>query len=202
MFDLKKLNDIDIKDIERSLKNIDMKTLQDDLMKRKDIVLNIVFILVTFFGAQFLWNNTQQSLSQMKQQLTQLEEKNEIILMLEEENQKIKNFIENFPQGFPSFTAVIDRVSILADEANTTIISFSPRTPVENDLFATYQVEFSMTAPHYDNITQLLKKIEQSKENMRIDSWSASPEQQRGQEDFQKIIYKIIISSIQLNNDK
>ncbi len=202
MLDLKKLNDIDIKDIERSLKNIDMKTLQDDLIKRKDIVFDIILIFATFFGAQFLWTNTQRSISQIKQEISHLEEKNQTILILENNKQEINEFMNNFPQGFPSFTAVIDRVSVLADEANVTIASFKPKTPDENELFTIYQVEFSMTTPQYQDITKLIKKIEESEQNMRIDTWSAKTEQQRGQEETKKIIYHVIISSIYLNHDK
>lgn len=202
MFDLKKLNDIDIKDIQRSLANIDTKTLQDDLMKRKDIVLNIVLILSTFFGAQFLWSNTQRSITQMKKQTAELEEKSQTILNLEEEKQRSTNFLDKFPQGFSGFTAVIDRVSILADQTNVTIISFVPKAPQETDLLTTHQVEFSVTTSSYTNMIQFIQNIESSQENMRVNSWTVSPEQQRAQDKQQKMIYKILISSIELKNEK
>ena len=206
MIDLKQLNQIDIKTLinfDALQGGIDFNQLQNSLWRRKDVLINIALICLTIWGANAILKNKNTETTQLKTEIEELTKKTDAIVDYEKQ-EKIKNdFVTNAPKGFDGFTNIIDKVSVLANEANVQILSFDPDAAGKNDFFVLEKVGFLISADRYRNMLSFVKKVETAEESLRIDYWS-NTEKSRGR---QKTVmgdgaknYILHLSSITLKN--
>ncbi|MDP8266685.1 MAG: hypothetical protein P9M07_07050 [Candidatus Aceula meridiana] len=211
MIDLKKLNEIDIKTLfkpDTFQGALNFEQLQNNLFKRKDILINIVLVLATLFGINAVIKNKNAESTLLKTEIEELEKKTDAIAEYEKQEKVKNNFMASVPKGFSGFTDVIDKVSVLADEAGVKIRSFDPAESQESDFFVTEKVGFLVSADNYNDMLSFVNKIETSEEGLRIDSWSNN-EKRRVRQKINEIKkeeasedYILRLSSIRLKNAK
>lgn len=211
MIDLKKiiqnLQEIDLNkiDLNVDLKTIDMQSIQNNLLKRKDILINTVIILATLFVVNGIFSNQKKESRNIENQIKELEEKSIVIKTYEAREKKLNEFLEKSQKGYLGATAVINAVSEIAQSRDIKILSFVPDKLKTFDDYTEQTVKFIFSGS-FENALRFVHKIETYENNFRIDMWRKEDptkntfEPQEIDDDF--ISWEMIITSINLKQDK
>ncbi len=157
------------------LSKIDLAAYRASLMKRKDIALDIVIILITIFAARYLLFYSQTKTTSLNTALAQLEEKQKVVRTLEVENEKFDALASKIPPGLTTETEIIKNVLTLAEAKGVNVIDYAPAKPETTDYFITQSVEFTFEST-YDQMMSLLSSIEQYDKNLHLQSFAKGME--------------------------
>ncbi len=183
-----KLQKIDIKDIKAA---IDMQAVQDTLLKRKDLVIDVFLIIVTLFVINFIFSSRQKTSQEMTLKIKNLEKKSVTIQVYENRTKKLDKLIDSAAKGFSSPTTIINAISEITQKLNIKISSFNPDKLENLDEYTKQTVKFNFSGT-FQNMLQLIYQIENYKRNLRIDSWS----REKGNPGLLKVNDEDLVNSI------
>lgn len=197
---IKKLSQIDIND----LRNIDIHQIKDAILKRPDVLVNILLIVLSLSGIIFLYTSKTQALKTMKSQINEKRSKIDIVKTQKVLEKEFKEFTEQYPKPLSS-DKMIDRISELALSNNLQITSISPAVGKSNAFLEHTTVRFEITASDFNNMMLFMKDIEQSAYLLRVEDWRGNMEERISQpktaEETAKI-EKSIVAQIEIGTIK
>ncbi len=152
------LSKIDIKDI-------DINKIKEELLDRKELVIQIGIGVVAFFMVVSMVSGSGKEVKQLKTKIKSMQAKSDIITQYKKSQTDIDEFLKSLP---PSLTEdqIITLVTDLADKNKVKISTFTPNPPSDEDRKKSYlktSIQFSLQAGDYKNMVRLISDIENSK---------------------------------------
>ncbi|MCA9398720.1 MAG: hypothetical protein KC618_03140 [Candidatus Omnitrophica bacterium] len=175
---IKRLNNIDIKDIKNFIKNVDFKNidyhaLKDRVAGRPDILISISLIAVCLFVIMYIWGNYRTNVSGVKAKVREMKEK----LVLVEERTKLdaeyQSFIDSIREPVQE-DQLGQRIAEIAFQNEIDIVSVSETTEISNEHGRLVNIEMDVATKNYDDLVSFIRDIEKSKFALRVDKWEAS----------------------------
>lgn len=201
-FDFKKLNEIDVKDV-------NWTALKDKFLERKELLVMATAIVVTGLMLMSTVGKRISESRDLKKRIVDMEEKVAFI----KEHDKIKGSISKYVRNFPETLTQDKMISMLTDLAvkyGVTINSFSPGTRVDEGLYNRTSIQLDLSTEDYRNIVFMVGEIENDPRAIRLDQLTFdSGSSSRGrrsarqaEEEKQGLIsVTMTISSIKLNDN-
>lgn len=162
MFDLEKLKNID-------LQNIDFKKLLESLLTKKDlfaavVISGIALVILISFAKNFF---TQTAA--INSEISLLKTKIEVIADYESTQRQIAKFLKAVPPSLDEdlfSTTIADMAAI----NKVTIVSFVPGVKKEEDLLNTISAAFEIEVSSYQSLLMFLDALEKAPFALRIDN--------------------------------
>ena len=111
----------------------------------------------------------------MQDQITQLSEKSKAATKLEKKIENLKKLQKAAPKGFATSMEVIRAVIGLAQANGVNVLFYAPKTEQTEKYYTTQKVDFTFQSSYLQMLT-ITRLIEQSTENLKIDSWKKEAE--------------------------
>ena len=162
------LNKIDIK-------NIDLMKLKDQLLGRKDLLIQIGICFVTFMLIVSSLNKSQSELRDIKSKMATLKAKTSSIDDYNNSSKDMNQFLKKIPPSL-SEGQVVDRVTDLAVKHHIKIMSVNPLDSKDEESSTKLTLLFLLQASDYAEMVRLIHGIEQSENLLQIKSCSAQPQ--------------------------
>ena len=171
---IKKLQSIDLNDLQNikldfDFSQFDFKSFRESLIRRKDILIDIILIVVTIFAVRYLFMFRSDKMHMTQSTLSQLEEKQKAAGALEKEEENLAAFKKNLPEGLATETEIIKTILGLAQAQSINVIDYTPADPQMTEYYSIQSVNFTLESSYAEMIT-LVRLIEKYKKNLRIDS--------------------------------
>jgi len=206
---LEKLKSIDINSLSKINVNLDVKSLEECFRKRTDILINVIVVVLAIGLSYYFYTSANAKTAMINQELTTLGEKQTAAIELEGQKTKLNNFTKATPQGFAAETEIIKKVVELAESKNITVVFYTP-TASQNEKFYLIQTVDFIFESSFAQMIDLLRAIEENKENLRIVFWKNenSNQEREGFGNKKKVIdeniikWKISVTSTLLNDEK
>ena len=163
------LNKIDIKDLQK----IDLSQIQETLLKRPDVLIQLIIIAVTLTILIKTVSGKIIEASQFQNTLLELKKKVAVIKKHDALQKEYTKFISKLPEG-ASAPDLLDRVADLAGEHGVQIISISPAQELKKKYHTQTVLSVSAAAGDYKDMVAFIHKIETSPFNLRVDRWVGS----------------------------
>ena len=163
------LSKIDIKDLQK----IDYAKLLQDLKKRPDILISIVFVLATLSFSVNAFTKKKGELSSLQQEVSKLEEKIKVIDSYEAVKKELTDFLANIPEKILE-NDLINKVTDFAVSRNVQIESYTPMSKQSSPLYDLTSIDLNVSAPDYKNVWLFMNDIEKSKYAIRVENWAGS----------------------------
>jgi Tfp pilus assembly protein PilO len=160
-FDFKKLNEIDVKDV-------NWTALKEKFLERKELLVMVGCIVVTLFLLMSTVGKRIDESKDLKSRIVSMEEKIGFI----KEHDAVKDAIAKYVRNFPETIAEDKMISMLTDLAvkyGVTINSFSPGTRVEEGLYSRTSIQLNLSTKDYRNVVFMVGEIENDPRAIRID---------------------------------
>lgn len=168
---IQKLKNIDISNID--LSKIDAKSIQDSLIRRKDILIDLILIFVTVFAIQTLLKTSEGRVKTLSQELAQLEEKQRSATTFEKTKADFDALRKTIPAGFETETEIIRTVLNLAQAQGVKVLDYTPTASLADEYSSVQNVNFVFESS-YPQILTFIQSIEKNKENLFIISWTSN----------------------------
>lgn len=185
---IKDLSKLDIND----LKNLDFAKIQEGILAKPDLAVNVALVLLSLFAMFQIFNSRQGEIRNMKGQLEELEKKSAIVDTYHSTQKQLTDLIGSLPKGIQE-DKVIDQLTDMAANRNVQILSFSPAQRESKRYYDKIVVNLNIVSNSYKNICLFVNDIEQSPYAMRLEKWSGS------MEDISSLSQTTEISSTQAN---
>ncbi len=167
------MNLVDLKNID--IKKIDIAKIRSYLLKRQDILINSVAVFLTVFIMFKIFSGQQEQTQNLKIQVSQMEKKIAVIAKHNQALKELNALVESLPTGIPE-SELIDKVTDFAEKSNIHIMTFYPMETEQNEFYKNSRVSLVISADHYKDFLRLVRDIETSPFNLRVDKWSESLE--------------------------
>lgn len=198
---LASLRNINIKD----LQNIDAQELGDMLRQRVDILLNVVLVLVTIGATIAIVKGYGKRSEMLTWEIKQLADRGAAV----KDSQRLKGEYATFLENFPKLIAtdqLVNKLSEFAAYRQVQILSFSPVKEKGDDYLKVAGVQINVSSENYKNIVLFMKDVEDAPYALHVGQWSAKMKEQRvreGAEEFRKqtVEANMQISAIQLKDE-
>ena len=202
---IQKLKNIDVSNLDIS--KIDIKSIQESLARRKDILIDIIIIIVTVFAIRYILSMNTDRTNTLAQELTRLEEKQASAIALEKTQTDFDTFKKNIPEGFTTETEIIRTILDLAQGQGVKVVDYVPAASQDEEYFSVQNVSFIFESS-YAQMIKLVRLIEKNEKNLRITSWTNNAKESNRQnantkteDDINIIKWQISIGSTLIKND-
>jgi hypothetical protein len=197
---LQDLSNLDIKD----LQNINVDEIKDFLVKRIDISVNILLIVLALSAIMYFVNERNTLTRRLTAEIAQKEAK-----VAEVENgTTVTNDYSGFISAFP--TSISDdtlgtALSEFAVNRKVQIRSFSPVSKKRDTYRQNSIIQIKIASNEYQNITNFIKDIELAPYAVRVTKWEGVMQQATGSQVPQNttmgdmIVADVTLESINLN---
>ena len=178
------LNKIDIKDI-------DVAKLKDQLLERKDIVIQMALGVMTVVIAFLIFNRGQAEIKEYKSKISTLQAKTGVIDEYNRTQADIKGFLGKVPDVVPA-DKIINLVTDLAGKNDVKILTFSQADVKKERSLVTTSISFSLVANSFVSMARFMADIENGKDFLQL--WSCDMVPQIDTKKSEKESAKIPIS--------
>lgn len=211
--DIKKLQDIDIKQVIQYVRGINIEQIREVLQTRPDLIIKAVLIGLTLFSSTRILGSYSGTARKLGTEIKTMQEKLDAI----EESKRIQKEYDDFTADFPESILPDQLISTLSEFAarhNVQILSFNPTTEPtkKKDEFMEFaSVEIHVASERYEDLVLFIKDIEDAPYTLRVDQLSGqmgtmtTPRQTRqgkaaGPQEQKLIEAKIEIGSVKLKD--
>jgi len=170
---VKKLNEIDIKDLQK----LDYKKLLKDAQKRPDVIVSIVAVLATVIFSVNYFRKQHGEIRTTSLEIMALEEKITAIEEYQQTDQELKDFLRGIPENITE-EDLINQITDFAQARNVRIESFSPGRKQTEDLYELTSIVLSITVNEYRDLWLFTHDVEASPHALRIDSLNVKANEQ------------------------
>jgi Tfp pilus assembly protein PilO len=168
------LNQIDIAKMNiNDLQNIDYQKLLSSIRKKPDIAISIVIPLLAIFVCFNIFTKSAIERRTLTNKNQEMEEK----LTALSEYKTVENELQALLTSLSSKITENDFINTITDFAtknNIEIESFSPAQNKSDPIYDLTMINLSANTKNYNDIIKFITEIENSKANIRINSWSGS----------------------------
>ena len=171
--DLKVLSEYDVK-------NIHFEKILKTLASRRDILVNIVLIIATLFFMGRIYRDRIEKMQTLTEKVSELENRSEAIVRYEDTKKELSRFVGSLSQGALEAESIINSLNATAIDHDIQILTFTPRKKEGSSLYDLIAITINISARKYDDIGRFIRTIENSKKNLRVESWSSSPQSWQG----------------------
>lgn len=192
---LSDLSKIDIKNID--LKNIDINKLKDQLLDRKELLVQVVLVLVTFLMVLSIFNKSQAEVKRLNTQIAGLKAKENDIKSFTKSRDEIKAFSKNVPTPLLE-DQVIGFITDLADKHKIKILTISPAKVDNKESLSMTTLQFALVANEYKDMVRFITSIEHSKNLLQIKSCIAGADSEAGKDGNRLINFSIEVVSVRV----
>ena len=201
------MNLSDLKHLE--LKDLDLEQIKDNLLERKDLLINIGLVVATILVCFTVFNNNRKAAATAQAKVLQMQGKTDVIAQHQQSLDKTKEFKEQFLPTL-SENDIVELVTNLAIKSKVQVLSYSPAQEASSGIYNRLTMQFIFTATEYADMLQFIYDIEHTPNALRVESWTGGPESNTlsNQGRFNKIPIEetakhfnaqIMITSIKLN---
>lgn len=162
------LSKIDIKDI-------DVNKLKDQAIQNKEVVSQVVLVLISIVVAIMFFNQSQFEISQYKYKIATLQAKTGAIEEYNNTQSSVKKFLDQVPAHVPE-DKIISFVTDYAGQNNVRILTFTPAVVEKKNTLETTMLKFTLTADSFASMVRFMSDIERGKDFMQV--WSCEVEPQ------------------------
>ena len=194
--DLSKLNVNDIK-------KLDLAKIQEDILAKPDIAINVGLVLLSLFVMFQIFNGKQTEIGTLKSEIEDWEKKTAVVDTVNATQKQLADYIKNLPQGLLE-DKVIGNLADFAESRKVQIISFSPIQIEHKKYFDKVAVNVSITSDDYKNICLFVSDIENSPYALRLQKWIGSMEENKSGDLTikTKIDAQLTVESINFKNEQ
>ena len=166
---------VDIRDLAQfDLKNMDVVNTGRRLFQNPSLLIYTAMVIGTIVGVSQIFDNQRIKVKGAQAEITSLEEKDKSISVLLEAKANIEKFFETLPQGTTELDSIINTLNEFASRRNIQIQSLTPEADKSQDVYDLVQVNLAISTSNYSELGLFIKDIENSKYNLRIDSWQVN----------------------------
>ncbi len=169
------INMLSLKDLkEYDVKNFDAAKLMRNVQGRRDILINLIVIVATFFAIAKIHENRTTAARTLAVQIKALDEKVKAIVTYEDAKAKLDEYIAALPAGLGGASEVVEKLNTLAILRNIQILSLAPAATTATDVSTKTILRLSVAATQYEDLGYFVSDIENGGYNLRVDRWAAS----------------------------
>jgi hypothetical protein len=154
------------------IKNIDVTKTFKTLLRRKDILANIAIVFLAIFLANQILGARKAKVQILKNEAQTLQSKVTTVSEYESESKRFSNYVSALPQGPRDINGIVNKLNEFATKNDVQIATFSPSGQTSNDLFDVVKVRINISAKNFKNIGFFIYDIENSNNNLRVESWA------------------------------
>ena len=152
-----------------NIKDIDVAKLQDQLLQRKDILIQVVLGVISVVIAVSVFNQSQLEIKKYKSQIASLQSKTGAIDEYNRTQADVKGFLSKVPDSVPE-DKIINLVTDLAGKNGVKILTFSQANVKKENTLVTTSLNFSLVADSFVSMVRFIADIEKGKDFLQI--WS------------------------------
>ena len=152
------------------LKDINVQQVTDNLKSRKDLTAYLVMVGLTLFVMFRIFDAKQNEGRMLKNQIKEMEKKNEVIAEHERMSKELNTFLSGLPAGL-SGDNIVDTLTGFAEKHKVQILSFSPARSKTTKLYQHTSVNINVSSPTYKDMVLFVHDIESSPYNFRLENW-------------------------------
>ena len=170
--DIKKLNQINIKDIPELLKSIDVIQIVQSL-KQKGSFINIILMSITLLLSALIFTSNQKKSAKLYQKIPDLETKLGVVKQYDSIQKDYVTFKKNFQKPIAA-NELIEKISELGSLNNVQILSLSPSRERNDGYLDIFSLQVSANSSSYEGIVNFIKSIEELPFAIRLKEWSGN----------------------------
>ena len=157
-FELKDFKDIKISQVKEALKN------------NPAVFINISLIGITIFATIYTIQQGKNSAEKLKEEISQLKEKQTIVNAQKEIQKEHDDFLAKFPKALP-VNQLIEKITDFAVRHSVQILSFLPNQESSYPGYKLSTFQIHVTSDNYRNIIFFIRDIEESSYALRLERW-------------------------------
>jgi hypothetical protein len=165
------------------------------LLKRREIVIGLVIIIIALFVSRFVYMKQVSTAVLLKDKLTEQMEAGRLLVELNKLEADFENLKKGITVGQISTVSVVDMITEMARKRDISISSINPRNRVDNGLYWEYTFEIEMEGD-YRRTKGLLSDVENSDNLFKVDFLSVSNAGTAGRNNPKFARVKMVISAI------
>lgn len=162
---------IDIND----LKNLDFAKIQEDILAKPDIAVNVALVLLSIFIMFQFYNGRQAEIKTLMGKLEELNKKVTMVDTYYATQKQLNEFKTDLPKGINEYK-MIEELSNFASNRNVKISSYTPASRESKKYFDKVIVNLSVSTHSYKDMCMFVNDIENSDYALRLDNWHGSME--------------------------
>ena len=167
------MNLSDLKELD--LKNLDLDQIKDNLLERKDLLINIGLVVVTIVLCFLIFNKNRSAAVAMQAKFLNMQGKTDVIAKYQQSLDKVKGFKEQFPAAMNE-NDIVELVTNSAVKNKVQILSYSPAQETNAGLYDRLTMQFIFTVTEYADMIQFIYDIEHMPNALRVESWNGKVE--------------------------
>ncbi len=183
--------DLDKLNSQLDLKNIDFDKALKFLAENQNTLIKIALasgVLVLGVG---MFNDYRSKDKGFHTQMTQAQDKLEVIRTKEAAEDEFNKFKATMASSLTE-SELIGQISQFAKACNVNIVSLSPADSKDMGYYNVVSVSLGATSDTFKDLLLFLHKIENSKNYLRVDSWSGK-EQEKGKISFDLKVSAVLV---------
>ena len=165
------MNLSDLKQLD--LKDLDLAQIKDNLLERKDLLINIGLVVGTVALCFFIFNNNRNVAATAQAKVVEMLGKTDVIVQHHKSLDKIKKFKEQFPAPLNE-NDIVDLVTNSAIKDKVQILTYSPAQETNSGIYSRLTMQYSFIAMDYANMIQFLYDIEHTPNALRVENWNGT----------------------------
>jgi hypothetical protein len=171
------------------INDIDAEKLMKLIGEYQGPIIKIVLILGSLVMAGKMFGDYHTKSQELSTEMTAAQQKLDAIKSRETAEAGIKDFKSLIPNDLTE-SQMITQISDFGKAYDVTITGISPIGSKDMGVYDLLTVSFNATSDNFKNILLMLKSIEESKNYLRIDSWSGQGD------DKGNISFKIDVNAV------
>ena len=171
------------------LKDLDVAELINILKEHQNFLIKLVLIMGSLLMVGGMSNDHRIKDQNLRTQLSQAQEKLEVLKARDGVIGDLNNFKSSLPQKLNEFE-LITLISNYAELHHVTITSLSPAESKDMGLYDIINISFNATSDNFKDMILFLRKMEKSNSPLRVGLWSGH-EEEKG-----KITFEIAMSAV------
>ena len=204
------MNLSELKDLD--LKNLDLDQIKENLLQRKDLLINIGLVVVTVILCLFIFNKNRSAAATVHAKFVNMQGKTDVIAKHQQSLDKVKAFKEQFPAALNE-NDIVDLVTNSAVKNKVQILSYSPAQEASAGLYDRLTMQFIFTVTEYADMIRFIYDIERTPGALRVESWTGTvenanflaprgrPNTNTTEETTKRFNAQIIVTVIKLNKE-
>lgn len=157
------------------IKDIDVVKIQNELMQRKELVVQVLLALASIVVGVSAFNGSQAEIAKYKSQIASLQAKTGAIDEYNKTQGEVKDFINKVPAPV-SQDKMITLVTDLAGKNDVKILTFNQAEAEKKGTLVTTAVNFSLETNSFANMIRFMAEIERDKDFMQISTCKVEPQ--------------------------
>lgn len=157
------------------VKDINVAKIKDQILERKEIAIQVLLGVVSFFVAVSMFNQSQGQIKQYKLKIASLQAKTGSIDQYNTTQTDVKDFLSKVPDPV-SEDKIINLVTDLAGKNGVKIITFTQADVQKNNTMQITTLIFSLVADSFSGMVRFMADIENGKDFLQIWSCDVDPQ--------------------------